>query len=157
VLLAGGSGGDAAEVALRAAETAAAAPVEAARARVLAGRALARAGERASAIAELQRAERDLAACGAARYRDEAAAELRRLGRRARRNRAYATGLSALTPRERQIAELVSAGKTNREIAAICFISAKTVEATLSSTYAKLGVSNRAGLSRVIATRRPAE
>lgn len=152
VLLAGGHGRDAAEVALRAAETAAAAPVEAARARILAGCALARAGERDTAIAELQRAERDLAACGAARYRDEAEAELRRLGRRARRNRAYGTGLDALTGRERQIAELVSAGKTNREIAALCFISTKTVEATLSATYAKLGVSNRAGLTRVIAT-----
>ena len=85
-------------------------------------------------------------------YRDEAATELRRLGRRARRNQPYATGLQSLSDREREIADLVPAGMTNREIAAKCFISEKTVEANLSSAFAKLGVSNRTALSREIAT-----
>src|SRR5262249_52475208 len=58
------------------------------RARTLAGRALAEAGDNSDAIACLERAEAVLSACGAVRYADEAARELRRLGRRvARRTR----------------------------------------------------------------------
>ena len=52
-----------------------------------------------------------------------------------------APGLSALSAREREIAELVAAGRTNREIAAALFISDKTVRNHLVQVFAKVGVS----------------
>jgi tetratricopeptide (TPR) repeat protein len=59
-------------------------PVDSARARIVAGRALALADDRAAAVAELQRAHTELTDCGALRYADEAARELRKLGRAVR-------------------------------------------------------------------------
>ena len=38
-------------------------------------------------------------------------------------------------------------GRTNREIAASCFLSPKTVETTLSAVYRKLGVRSRTELA----------
>lgn len=54
---------------------------------------------------------------------------------------------SALTPTEQRIAEAVSLGLTNREIAAMASISVKTVEANLSRIYAKLQVRSRTELT----------
>jgi DNA-binding CsgD family transcriptional regulator len=86
------------------------------------------------------------------RYADEAARELRRLGRRVtRRGRGVASGDAGLTDRELEVARLVTAGKTNREIAAELFLSEKTVETHLSHAFAKLGVSSRAALAGVLA------
>ncbi len=53
-------------------------------------------------------------------------------------------GASPLTPRETELLRLVSAGRTNREIAAVLFVSEKTVERHLSNVFRKLGVSSRA-------------
>ncbi|MFM8599047.1 MAG: response regulator transcription factor [Mycobacterium sp.] len=64
--------------------------------------------------------------------------ELHRLERRA------AGG--ELTETERQVAEHAAAGMTNNEIAAVLYISAKTVEMHLSSAYRKLGVRSRTQL-----------
>jgi DNA-binding CsgD family transcriptional regulator len=127
--------------------------VHAGRARALAGRALAQAGDRDAALVELQRAEAELAACGAIRLRDEAARELRRLGQRttARRRRGTATeGLDSLSGRERQVAELVGAGHTNREIAAELFLSEKTIESHLKRVFEKLGVGSRAEVAQAV-------
>jgi DNA-binding NarL/FixJ family response regulator len=86
------------------------------------------------------------------RYADEAARELRRLGRRvARKARGPEAGDMGLTARELEVARLVTAGKTNREIAAELFLSEKTVETHLSHAFAKLGVSSRAALAGVLA------
>lgn len=41
---------------------------------------------------------------------------------------------------------LVSAGHTNREIAATVFLAEKTVEACLSRAFGKLGVTKRAAV-----------
>jgi len=57
------------------------------------------------------------------------------------------TGVHAFTPAERQVAELASAGRTNREIAEHLFLSEKTVEAHLSRAYRKLGVRSRTQLA----------
>ena len=98
-------------------------------------------------------AERELAVCEAHRYRDEAARHLRRLGRRvgARQRRfARGEGLAALSGREREIADRVASGATNREIADQLFLSAKTVEGHLTSVFAKLGVSSRAEVAEVV-------
>ena len=56
----------------------------------------------------------------------------------------------ALSPSERQVAELATSGMTNRNIAATMFISPKTVESNLARIYAKLGIHSRAELGRHI-------
>jgi DNA-binding CsgD family transcriptional regulator len=126
--------------------------VAASQSRTLEGQALAAAGRRDDAIGVLQRAEAELAAYGAVRYADEAARELRRLGRRVtRRGRGVAAGDAGLTARELEVARLVMAGRTNREIAAELFLSEKTVETHLRHAFEKLGVSSRAALAGVLA------
>jgi DNA-binding CsgD family transcriptional regulator len=67
-------------------------------------------------------------------------AELARIGGRPPR-----TG--GLTPTERRVAELAAQGRTNREVAGLLFLSAKTVAAHLTSAYAKLGVRSRTELA----------
>jgi DNA-binding CsgD family transcriptional regulator/tetratricopeptide (TPR) repeat protein len=130
--------------------------VAAAQSRTLEGQALAAADRRDEAITLLQRAEAELAAYGAVRFADEAARELRRLGRRVtRRGRAVTAGDAGLTGRELEVARLVTAGKTNREIAAELFLSEKTVETHLYHAFAKLGVSSRAALAGVLARGAP--
>ena len=49
----------------------------------------------------------------------------------------------ALTPTERQIAELVATGKTNRDVAAELFVTVRTVESNLTRIYSKPGVRSR--------------
>ena len=128
------------------------AAVAAARCRVLAGTALGRAGRRDEASALLTRAEAELAAAGAARHRDEAARELRRLGRRVpgRQRRASGEGIAGLSGREREIADRVALGRTNREIADELFLSPKTIEGHLTTVFAKLGVASRAEVAEAV-------
>ncbi len=57
--------------------------------------------------------------------------------------------LAQLTPREREVMELVVAGRHNREIAAALGISARTVEVHKARMMAKLGVDNLATLVRL--------
>jgi len=121
-----------------------AAPFTAARLRLAEGRALA---DRSEAIAALLEAEAAFASFGALRRRDEAVRELRRLGHRVRA-RPATSGDSDLTAREREIAELVAAGRTNREVAAQLVLSERTIEAHLRNVYAKLGVRSRVELTR---------
>lgn len=59
-------------------------------------------------------------------------------------------GTEALTTTETQIADLVVAGRRNREIAADLFVSESTVEAHLTRVYRKLGLRNRAELIRTL-------
>jgi DNA-binding CsgD family transcriptional regulator len=153
LLLADGKPALAAELALAAAgdEAIAGGRVAEARSRIVAGRALAMADQRDDAIRELQRAEAALTMCGAVRFADEAARELRRLGRRVTRSGHGATGSFGLSARELEVARLVTAGRTNREIAAALFISQKTVESHLSNVFAKLGVTSRAAVAGVLA------
>ncbi|HUK97069.1 MAG TPA: AAA family ATPase [Gaiellaceae bacterium] len=81
-------------------------------------------------------------ALGAARWAEKAATDLARIPGRRR-----ATG-AELTVREREVAELVAAGLSNREVAARLFVSTRTVEANLSKIYAKLGLRSRTELAR---------
>ncbi|TXS81103.1 LuxR family transcriptional regulator [Streptomyces sp. me109] len=62
--------------------------------------------------------------------------------------------LDGLAVTERQVAALVMEGATNREIAARLFISVKTVEATLTRVYRKLGIRSRVDIVRLAAGRR---
>ena len=80
------------------------------------------------------------------RPRDDARRALRKLGARAE-PRGPATGadsgVEALTPREREIADLVTDRKTNKQIAAALFLSDKTIESHLRNIFVKLGASSR--------------
>lgn len=60
---------------------------------------------------------------------------------------ALADGVDSLTPAERRVAELAASGKSNPEIAQALFVTRKTVETHLGSTYRKLGISSRAQLA----------
>jgi DNA-binding CsgD family transcriptional regulator len=53
-----------------------------------------------------------------------------------------------LTKREREIVELASTGMTSQEIASALFLSARTVDNHLQSSYGKLGISGRRDLLR---------
>jgi DNA-binding CsgD family transcriptional regulator/tetratricopeptide (TPR) repeat protein len=85
---------------------------------------------------------------GAARWAEHTTADLARLpGRRPNDG-------EGLTAREREVADLVAAGLSNKEVAARLFLSVRTVESNLSRVYAKLGVRSRASLGRALASRR---
>jgi DNA-binding CsgD family transcriptional regulator len=77
-------------------------------------------------------------------WAQRARAELERIG--GRRGPA-----GELTPSERRVADLVLAGRTNREIATELFITVHTVEKTLTRAYRKLGVRSRTELARRLA------
>lgn len=168
LLLEDGRSDDAADVVRRAIEHAdlIGATLQAARSRTLLGTALGRSGRREEAVALLREAETELATCGALRLRDAAARELRKLGRRPaarQRPRGAGAGLDALTGREREIADLVARGHTNRRIAAQLFLSDKTIESHLTNVFAKLRGLTRRGrradrpraTGHVVSRRRP--
>jgi DNA-binding NarL/FixJ family response regulator len=87
------------------------------------------------------------AGLGAVPWAQRADAELARLGP------SRPSGLD-LTSMERQVARLVAAGRTNREVAAELYLGLRTVEAHLSAAYRKLGVRSRSELTRAW-TQRP--
>jgi DNA-binding NarL/FixJ family response regulator len=129
------------------------ADLDAATGHLIAGRALATI-DRERALEHLSAAHQLAAAGGMQRTADAATRELRRLGRRVGRGgpRARAgTGVDALSTRERELADLVAAGLTNRQIAARLFLSEKTVESHLSKAFAKVGVNGRAALAAAVA------
>ena len=65
-----------------------------------------------------------------------------------------ATGLAALSQRERQVVDLAARGYTAREIGGRLFIGERTVETHLAHAYAKLDVSSRHDLIRMLAAQR---
>jgi DNA-binding CsgD family transcriptional regulator len=94
--------------------------------------------QKGGARAALVEAHETFARLGATLWVDKAATELARVG-----GRAPAAGL---TPTEQQVAELIAAGRTYREVAAELFISPKTVQWNLSKIYRKLDIRSRAEL-----------
>ena len=164
VLLAHGDAPEAARVALAGAAAGddGLAPLWAARCRMLAGEALAGCEDVDEARAELRRAAAELEARGAWGYRDAALRGLRRLGERPRAfspQPVARTGddrLVGLTPREREVATLVGEGQTNAQIAARLHLSERTVERHVSNTLAKLGLSSRTGVVRLLSEQRAA-
>ncbi|WP_305787059.1 ATP-binding protein [Symbioplanes lichenis] len=62
------------------------------------------------------------------------------------------TGPAALTPREREVAVLISDGLTNTELARRLYISPRTAAVHVSNILRKLGVSSRTEVSWVIGT-----
>ena len=78
---------------------------------------------------------------------DRAAQELRASGETARKRNV--STLAQLTPTELRIAQLVSQGMTNKEVAEQCWVSPRTVAFHLRTVFAKVGVSSRAQLARL--------
>ncbi|WP_078867887.1 helix-turn-helix transcriptional regulator [Streptomyces sp. NRRL F-5727] len=64
---------------------------------------------------------------------------------------------SLLTQAEQRCAELAAAGASNRDIATTLTVSVKTVEATLTRVYRKLGLHSRFQLARSVTPSRDAE
>ena len=62
-------------------------------------------------------------------------------------------GAHALTPRETRIALMAAAGETNAATAQALFVTPKTVESHLTSTYRKLGIDGRHGLPDALGER----
>ncbi len=128
--------------------------LELARALIDLGAAQRRAGARARAR-EVLREGLDLAhALGGLALADRARRELVVAGGRPRRD--ATRGRDALTPSELRVAQLAAGGQTNRQIAQALFVTQRTVENHLTSTYAKLGISSRPELPAALAGRRPA-
>ena len=117
-------------------------PFEHARTLLALGTEQRRARQRRAARATLEAAQASFDALGASLWSAKARTELGRIG-----GRAPSTG--ELTPAERRVAELVAAGRTNREVAETLVLSVHTVEAALTQAYRKLGVRSRTELARL--------
>jgi DNA-binding CsgD family transcriptional regulator len=120
-------------------------PLDQGRTLLALGAAQRRSKRRREARETLQEALDTFESLGAAIWSERARSELRRIGGRA-------ASPGALTPAEERIAALVAEGKTNRQIAAVLFLSERTVEGHLSRAFAKLGVRSRTELARVLAS-----
>ncbi len=125
------------------------AALELARALIDLGSAHRRAGDRCLAR-ELLREGLHLAhALGGVALADQARRELVVAGGRPRRN--ALRGRDALTPSELRVAEMAVAGQTNRQIAQALFVTQRTVENHLTSTYSKLAINSRPELPAALA------
>ncbi len=130
-----------------------AARLELARAQLDLGAAYRRAGTPTRAR-ECLRESLDLAhALGGLALAGRARQELVAAGGRPRRD--AISGPDALTPSELRVAQLAAAGQTNRQIAQALFVTQRTVETHLTSTYSKLGIGSRPELPAALADTPP--
>jgi DNA-binding CsgD family transcriptional regulator len=119
--------------------------LEHAKALVELGAALRRAGHRLQSRQYLRRGVELAQICGATPLVKHGFTELRASGARPRH--ITPSGPDALTPSERRVAELAAVGRSNRDIAQTLFITTNTVEAHLTRTYRKLGITGRTALT----------
>ena len=114
------------------------------------GAALRRAGDRALAREPLRRGLDIAVASGAQPLAERARQELSATGVRVRRD--AQTGVAALTPSERRVADHAASGATNPQIAQALFVTVKTVEMHLGNTYRKLDITSRHQLAEQLQT-----
>ncbi len=123
--------------------------VDLARAHLLYGEWLRRERRRSEAREQLRTAHGMLEAMGIAAFAERARRELQATGETAHK-RAPATIREELTAQETQIARLARDGLSNPEIGTRLFISAHTVQYHLRKVFAKLGITSRSQLDRVL-------
>ncbi len=123
--------------------------VDLARAHLLYGEWLRRERRRIEARDQLRMAHAMLAEMGVAAFAERARRELRATGETALRQ-APVTGHEELTAQEALIARLARDGLSNPEIGTRLFISAHTVQYHLRKVFAKLGITSRSQLDRVL-------
>ncbi|MFG3708700.1 LuxR C-terminal-related transcriptional regulator [Micromonospora sp. NPDC047670] len=117
------------------------------------------AGRLGPARAAFARARSLFEQCGAELFLAEAVREERRMNSRRPRQRARAAtdgGVGrpdqrALTDRELEVAQMVTTGLTNDQIARRLFLSPRTIEAHLHRIFAKLGVNSRTAVAAILA------
>ena len=127
---------------------------ELARSHLLYGEWLRRQGRRMDAREQLRTAHQMLEEMGMSAFADRARRELAATGETARKRAGPAARASgageALTVQEAQVARLARDGLSNPEIGARLFISPRTAQYHLSNVFAKLGISSRSQLNRVL-------
>jgi DNA-binding CsgD family transcriptional regulator len=111
------------------------------------GELLRRSQRRTDARAQLRAAAAILEELGAQPLLARAEQELRATGESARKR--DPSTLTQLTPMELQIAQLVASGMSNKEAAAHCWISPRTVAFHLRNVFSKTGISSRVELARL--------
>jgi DNA-binding CsgD family transcriptional regulator len=127
---------------------------ELARAHLLYGEWLRRESRRVDAREQLRVAHDMLDEMGMDAFAERARRELLATGETVRRRTADTTTTAAsqeLTAQEAQVAQLARDGLSNPEIGARLFISSHTVQHHLGNIFAKLGISSRGQLDRVLA------
>ena len=111
------------------------------------GELLRRSQKRTEARAHLRAAAAAFEELGAQPLLTRAEQELRATGESARKR--DPSTLTQLTPMELQIAQLVAGGMSNKEAAAQCWISPRTVAFHLRNVFSKTGISSRMELARL--------
>ena len=124
---------------------------ELARAHLLYGEWLRRQHRRVDARRQLRIAHDQLVAVGMEAFAERARHELLATGETVRKRRDDTRG--ELTPQEEHIARLARDGRTNPEIGAELYLSARTVEWHLRKVFTKLGISSRKGLHDALPSR----
>jgi DNA-binding CsgD family transcriptional regulator len=121
-------------------------PFELARTELCFGERLRRNRSRLEARRHLRHALTVFELLGAEPWAERCRTELASTGETIDRSRPGRT----LTPQERQVANIVAAGATNREAAASLFVNLKTIEFHLGNVYRKLGVRSRTELANAL-------
>jgi DNA-binding CsgD family transcriptional regulator len=124
---------------------------ELARSHLVYGEWLRRENRRIDARAQLRAAYEMFASMGADGFAERARRELLATGEQVRKRRDDSR--DDLTPQEEHIARLARDGRTNPEIGAEMYISARTVEWHLRKVFTKLGITSRRGLQDALPNR----
>jgi DNA-binding CsgD family transcriptional regulator len=122
--------------------------IELARAHLLYGEWLRRASRRIDARHQLRTAYDIFASIGAQAFAERARRELTATGEKVRKRQVDTR--NDLTPQEEHVARLARDGRTNLEIGAELFLSARTVEWHLRKVFIKLGIASRRDLKDVL-------